>query len=237
MAGCDFPGGVCGCVCTLHLRATTSEGCGGTRTGSLSCQVSQMPGSLLLAGPAEAVSSLPQLKSRCVHVLRKGLQEPEWLARCPPVSCETQVISSRCCFSAFPAVESVQKSLLLVSWDSPEMENTAKVKVDLLSLPQHQADCSGNRDSCGKTSPCAAGSVLHSLWTLQLIHNGPYSKKQNLMLSSYPLSQHAQCLQQVCQAQDSPIHTLTGTLLWTGKRSALQQKAQEQDNCFNTHQI
>lgn len=62
---------LCVRMCTLHLRATTSEGCGGTRTGSLSCQVNQKGVSLLLAGPAGAVSSFPQLKvAVCMFYIR-----------------------------------------------------------------------------------------------------------------------------------------------------------------------
>lgn len=71
------------------------------------------------------------------------------------------------------------------------------------------------------------GSVLHSLWTLQPIHNGPHSKSQSLILSTNPLSLLVWYMQQVCQLHDSPIHTLTGALFWTEKRSALWQKPEE----------
>lgn len=72
------------------------------------------------------------------------------------------------------------------------MGNTPKVSVALLSLPQHQTGSSSNLVSVEMLLHELKGSVLHLLWTLQLIHDGPYSKNQKLILSSHPLSQHAQ---------------------------------------------
>jgi len=90
MAGCDFSV----FLCMLHLRATTSEGCGGTRTGS------RQP---VLPGEPKESPSPPRWASRscfrfptagscCVHVLHMALQEPKRLTHCPPASWETQML-------------------------------------------------------------------------------------------------------------------------------------------------
>lgn len=125
VAGCDFPACVCACSTCVppHLKAVVMplQGACCPRWTKGSQAVSS---SLGQQKPFQVSHRFPE--NRCVQVLRKGLSELERLPCCPPVSCETQVISSRCCFSAFPSAESLQKSLLLVSQDSPEIENTTK---------------------------------------------------------------------------------------------------------------
>jgi len=124
-------------TCVLpHLKAAVVPV---QAAGSLSSQVSQKRVRLLLAGPAEAVSGFPQLEvAVCMFYI--------WpcRSRSGSLTAHQRAGKHRCCFSAFPSVKSSQKSLLSASRDSPEMENTPKVSVDLLSLPQHQAGCSSN---------------------------------------------------------------------------------------------
>lgn len=158
MAGYDFLVSVCACsTCMLsHLKAAVMP----LQGACCPRWTKRESGSLLLARPAEAVSSFPQLKITVLQVLRKGLSEPERLPCCPPVSCETRVISSRCCFSAFPSAESVQKSLLLVSQDSPEIENTTKSHCGFVIPPS-----TSGRKSC----PWARRDLCYT-------HYGPYSR-------------------------------------------------------------
>lgn len=131
-------------MCMLHLRATTSEGCGDGLAGSLLSQVNQKGvRQSPLPWASRSRFKFPTAENHCVQVLRKGLSELEQLPCCPPVSCETQVISSRCCFSTFPSAESVQKSLLLVSQDSPEIENTTKSHCGFVMPPS-----TSGRKSC-----------------------------------------------------------------------------------------
>lgn len=225
---------LCVCPLTLHLHPTTSEGCGGACTSSLSCQVSQKGDSHLFTGPEEAVSSFPQRKvAVCMFYVRacrswssslvahQRAVKHRWLV---PDAISVPFLLRKVCRSHFFQFHRTPQK-----WKT--YKKSGWICYPFLNIRQAAAAA---KTSVERFLHESKGTVLHSLWTLQLIHNGPYSKKQKLVLSSHLLSQHEQ---QVCQPHDSPIHTLTGTFLWTGKGIALWQKPEEHNSYFKTYYI
>lgn len=138
MAGCDFPVCVCACsTCLLpHLKAVAMPSQGACRPR----WTKRESGSLLLAGPAEAVSSFPQLKiTVCRFYVRAcrsrsgSLAAHQWAVKhwlLVPDAASAPFLLQRVCRSHF-------------FWflRTPQKQKTPpKVTVDLLSLLQHQAE-------------------------------------------------------------------------------------------------
>lgn len=138
MAGCDFPMCVYACsTCVLpHLKAAVMPLQGACRPR----WTKRQSGSLLLAGPAEAVLNFPQLKiTVCRFYVRAcwsrsgSLAAHQWAVNhrlLVPDAASAPFLLQKVCRSHF----------FWFLWTPQKQKTPPKVTVDLLSLSQHQAE-------------------------------------------------------------------------------------------------
>lgn len=181
------------CMCTLCPCATTSEA--PVVPIQAACPPRWARGESRCLPPWASRSRFkpPAAESRCVHVLRKGPQEPEWLTRCQWAVKHGWLVPD-----AAPApflLQKVCRSHFFRFHGTPQKWKTHQKSV-WICYPSQTVE---------RLLRELKAPALHSLGTLQLIHAGLYAKDQSLILSSRPLSQHAQYLQHVCHPRTVPF--------------------------------